>query len=148
MVKTPPTFLVTTPESLYLLVTAQRSRAALDEVRTVIVDEIHALARDKRGSHLALTLERLEHLQQGGASAADRPLRDAAADRDDRAPARPDAVRRAARIVDCGHRRDALGPRRAPRQRALGRRERASSSTRSSTASPGTSPTTARRSCS
>ena len=65
MVKDPPTFLVTTPESLYLLVTAQKSRAALAQVQTVIVDEIHALARDKRGSHLALTLERLEHLQVG-----------------------------------------------------------------------------------
>ncbi len=62
MVRTPPTFLVTTPESLYLLVTAQRSRAALATVGTVIVDEIHALARDKRGAHLALTLERLEHV--------------------------------------------------------------------------------------
>ena len=48
--KTPPTFLVTTPESLYLMVTAERSRAVLGNVATVIVDEIHALARDKRGS--------------------------------------------------------------------------------------------------
>ncbi len=46
MVKTPPSFLVTTPESLYLLVTAERSRAVLGSLRTVIVDEIHALARD------------------------------------------------------------------------------------------------------
>ena len=78
--KGPPTFLVTTPESLYLLVTAERSRAVLGAVETVIVDEIHALARDKRGTHLALTLERLEHLQAGappqrvGLSATQRPI--------------------------------------------------------------------------
>ena len=59
MVRRPPNLLVTTPESLYLYLTAERSRATLATVRTVIVDEIHALARDKRGSHLALTLERL-----------------------------------------------------------------------------------------
>jgi ATP-dependent Lhr-like helicase len=59
MVRRPPNLLVTTPESLYLYLTAQRSRATLGAVQTVIVDEIHALARDKRGSHLALSLERL-----------------------------------------------------------------------------------------
>ncbi|MDZ7674516.1 MAG: DEAD/DEAH box helicase [Acidimicrobiales bacterium] len=62
MVRDPRTFVVTTPESLYLLVTAERSRATLRDVQTVIVDEIHALARDKRGSHLCLTLERLDHV--------------------------------------------------------------------------------------
>ncbi|HLG01847.1 MAG TPA: DEAD/DEAH box helicase [Acidimicrobiia bacterium] len=60
MVKSPPNILVTTPESLYLYVTAERSRATLAHVETVIVDEIHAMARDKRGSHLAVTLERLD----------------------------------------------------------------------------------------
>jgi ATP-dependent helicase Lhr and Lhr-like helicase len=60
MVRRPPNLLVTTPESLYLYLTAERSRATLQTVQTVIVDEIHALARDKRGSHLALSLERLE----------------------------------------------------------------------------------------
>src|SRR4029453_13964250 len=60
MVRRPPNLLVTTPESLYLYLTAERSRATLDTVDTVIVDEIHALARDKRGSHLALSLERLQ----------------------------------------------------------------------------------------
>lgn len=80
MVKDPPTILVTTPESLYLYLTAERSRATLTAVRTVIVDEIHALARDKRGSHLTLSLERLEHVQQGGRpqrvglSATQRPI--------------------------------------------------------------------------
>src|SRR5258708_23740708 len=59
MLKKPPDFLITTPESLYLLLTAQRPREMLRTVRTVIVDEIHAVAGNKRGSHLALTLERL-----------------------------------------------------------------------------------------
>ncbi|MGH7565434.1 MAG: DEAD/DEAH box helicase, partial [Gemmatimonadota bacterium] len=58
----PPHIYVTTPESLYILLTTRYGRAMLQTVRTVIVDEIHAVAEDKRGSHLALTLERLEHL--------------------------------------------------------------------------------------
>src|SRR5919197_2038874 len=62
MVKRPPHVLVTTPESLYLILTSERARAMLATVRTVFVDEIHDVARDKRGSHLALSLERLEHL--------------------------------------------------------------------------------------
>jgi ATP-dependent helicase Lhr and Lhr-like helicase len=64
MLRRPPNLLVTTPESLYLYLTAERSRATLDTVQTIIVDEIHALARDKRGSHLALTLERLQAVAQ------------------------------------------------------------------------------------
>ena len=62
MVKKPPAFIVTTPESLYLMCTSSKARAALSTVDTVIVDEIHSLARDKRGSHLSLTLERLDHI--------------------------------------------------------------------------------------
>jgi ATP-dependent helicase Lhr and Lhr-like helicase len=62
MLKRPPHILVTTPESLYILLTAQRSRAILTGVTTVIVDEIHAVADDKRGAHLALSLERLDAL--------------------------------------------------------------------------------------
>ena len=62
MLRKPPHILVTTPESLYILLTARRGREMLSTVKTVIVDEIHALARDKRGSHLALSLERLEEL--------------------------------------------------------------------------------------
>src|SRR5262245_22706145 len=62
MLKRPPHLLVTTPESLFLLLTSERSRERLRSVRTVIVDEIHALAGDKRGAHLALSLERLEAL--------------------------------------------------------------------------------------
>jgi ATP-dependent Lhr-like helicase len=62
MLKRPPHILVTTPESFYILLTAQRSRAILAGVSTVIVDEIHAVADDKRGAHLALSLERLDAL--------------------------------------------------------------------------------------
>ncbi|MBY0589475.1 DEAD/DEAH box helicase [bacterium] len=62
MLKHPPHILVTTPESFYLVLTSPRARQMLEQVQTVIVDEIHALARDKRGSHLSLSLERLDHL--------------------------------------------------------------------------------------
>ncbi|MFZ1944928.1 MAG: DEAD/DEAH box helicase [Acidobacteriaceae bacterium] len=65
MLKKPPHILVTTPESLYILLTSKNSRENLRHVRTVIVDEIHAVADDKRGSHLALSLERLEALVCG-----------------------------------------------------------------------------------
>ena len=65
MLRNPPHILVTTPESLYLLLTAGKSREHLRHVRTVIVDEIHAVADDKRGAHLALTLERLDALVCG-----------------------------------------------------------------------------------
>ncbi len=58
----PPHVLVTTPESLFILLTSESGRRALRDVRTVIVDEIHAVAADKRGAHLALSLERLEAL--------------------------------------------------------------------------------------
>ena len=82
MRRSPPDLLVTTPESLYLLVTAASSRAMLQSAHTVIVDEVHTLARDKRGAHLALTLERLSELvsarggrlQRIGLSATQRPL--------------------------------------------------------------------------
>src|SRR5207247_10406764 len=62
MLRRCPSLVVTTPESLYLLLTSTRGREALRTVQTVIVDEIHAVARDKRGAHLALSLERLEAL--------------------------------------------------------------------------------------
>ncbi len=78
----PPRILCTTPESLFVLLTSASGRASLATVRTVIVDEIHALARDKRGSHLAVSLERLDRLvvehggrlQRIGLSATQRPL--------------------------------------------------------------------------
>src|SRR5256714_11047752 len=62
MLRKPPHILVTTPESLYIMLTSRRGREMLSTVRTTIVDEIHALARDKRGSHLALSFERLVSL--------------------------------------------------------------------------------------
>ena len=65
MLKRPPHILVTTPESLYILLTAEKSRNNLCAVETVIVDEIHAVADDKRGAHLTLTLERLDALVCG-----------------------------------------------------------------------------------
>ncbi|HEY2040458.1 MAG TPA: DEAD/DEAH box helicase, partial [Edaphobacter sp.] len=65
MLRNPPHILVTTPESLYILLTAGKSREHLRRVRTVIVDEIHAIADDKRGAHLALSLERLDALVCG-----------------------------------------------------------------------------------
>lgn len=83
MLRIPPHVLVTTPESLYLMLTSEKSRELLRSVDTVIVDEIHALARDKRGSHLSLTLERLSHLCKHrptriGLSATQRPIDDIA----------------------------------------------------------------------
>ena len=79
MRRRPPHILVTTPESLYILLTSDSGRAMLGNVRTVIVDEIHALAGNKRGAHLALSLARLEALlpappQKIGVSATSRPI--------------------------------------------------------------------------
>ena len=103
MLRTPPHVLVTTPESLFILLTAERSRALFARVRTVIVDEIHAMAADKRGSHLALTLARLDDLVQRAGGR--RPQRIGLS-----ATVRP--IDRVARflsadteIVDVGHRR-------------------------------------------
>ena len=114
MLRKPPHLLVTTPESLYLMVTAERSRALLRGVRTVIVDEIHALARDKRGAHLAITLERLDALCSSpqrpvriGLSATQRPIETVArllvGAGDERT--RPDGSARC-EIVDAGHQRE------------------------------------------
>lgn len=79
MRRRPPHLLVTTPESLYILLTSDSGRGMLANVRTVIIDEIHALAGNRRGSHLSLSLERLESLcarppQRIGLSATQRPL--------------------------------------------------------------------------
>ncbi|MFZ0251220.1 MAG: DEAD/DEAH box helicase, partial [Acidimicrobiales bacterium] len=109
MKKQSPDLLVTTPESLYLLLTAPSSRALLRGVRTVIVDEVHTLARDKRGSHLALSLERLDalvtesggRLQRIGLSATQRPLDTVARLLSGVHEDRPPTV-----IVDCGHARE------------------------------------------
>ena len=100
MLRTPPHVLVTTPESLYLLLTAQRSREMLKSARTVIIDEIHAVLQSRRGAHLALSLERLDHvcgrkLQRIGLSATQKPIEEVARF----LTSRPCA------IVDKGHRR-------------------------------------------
>ena len=83
MLRTPPHILVTTPESLYLFLTSERSRNMLRTARTVIVDEIHAVIGTRRGAHLALSLERLRHVCDGrslrlGLSATQKPLEEVA----------------------------------------------------------------------
>jgi ATP-dependent Lhr-like helicase len=117
MLRTPPHILVTTPESLYLLVTAERTRDMLRSVRTVIVDEIHAVIGTRRGAHLALTLERLEdvvsafrrtsspaeagrYIQRIGLSATQKPIEEVARFLVGNDPSRGSCV-----IVDEGHRR-------------------------------------------
>ncbi|HKN24297.1 MAG TPA: DEAD/DEAH box helicase [Candidatus Acidoferrum sp.] len=102
MLQRPPHILVTTPESLYILLTAEKSREILKSVDTVIVDEIHAVADDKRESHLALSLERLEALAEKppmriGLSATQKPIELIA---HFLTGGRPDPV-----IVQIGHRR-------------------------------------------
>ncbi len=120
MLRRPPHILITTPESLYLLLTARKSREILRDVRTVIVDEIHAVAPNKRGAHLALSLERLDAVAISkpvriGLSATQRPIETIAefligASRVTlRAPQGPEAdrgTRHASRIIDIGHRRE------------------------------------------
>ena len=103
MLKRPPHILVTTPESLYILLTAQRSRAILSDVSTVIVDEIHAVADDKRGAHLTLSLERLDALTgmrptRIGLSATQKPIETVAHFLT--GSGRPDPV-----VVNVGHKR-------------------------------------------
>jgi len=103
MLKCPPHILVTTPESLYILLTAEKSRAILRDIETVIVDEIHAVADDKRGAHLTLSLERLEALTKRppvriGLSATQKPIEDVAHFL--AGNGRPDPV-----IVNIGHKR-------------------------------------------
>jgi ATP-dependent helicase Lhr and Lhr-like helicase len=104
MLKRPPHILVTTPESMYILLTAEKSRAILRDVETVIVDEIHAVADDKRGAHLTLSLERLEALTNQkpvriGLSATQKPIEQVAHFLTGNG--RPDPV-----IVNIGHRRE------------------------------------------
>ena len=79
MVRRPPDILITTPESLYLILSSPKARQMLRAAHTVIIDEIHALAGNKRGVHLSLSIERLEHLagrplQRIGLSATQKPL--------------------------------------------------------------------------
>ncbi|MCH8850551.1 MAG: DEAD/DEAH box helicase, partial [Chloroflexi bacterium] len=136
IIRRPPHILITTPESLYLMLTAERSRAVIRRAKTVIVDEIHALIRDKRGSHLALSLARLDHVcatrpSRIGLSATVKPIEEAArflvgvGGTSSSLPARPDlpttngatppeplvgtanaGALPACAIVDAGHQRD------------------------------------------
>jgi ATP-dependent helicase Lhr and Lhr-like helicase len=100
MLKKPPHILVTTPESVYILLTAEKSREMLRTTSTVIIDEIHAIADDKRGSHLSLSLARFDALTAGrpqriGLSATVKPIEEVAC------LLGPDT-----RIVDVGHKRE------------------------------------------
>jgi ATP-dependent Lhr-like helicase len=110
MVRRPPHILITTPESLYILLTAARSRQFLKTARTVIVDEIHAVAGDKRGAHLALSLERLDalagrRLQRIGLSATQKPIEEIACLLVGTDRLRADGSPQCA-IVDAGHQRE------------------------------------------
>ncbi|MDE0029241.1 MAG: DEAD/DEAH box helicase [Deltaproteobacteria bacterium] len=110
MLSRPPHILITTPESLYILLTAERSRQLLKHAHTVIVDEIHAVAGDKRGAHLALSLERLDALagsplQRIGLSATQKPMDDIARLLVGARRLRPDGAPECA-IVDVGHKRE------------------------------------------
>src|SRR5438874_9404970 len=83
LIKKPPHILVTTPESLYLLLTSDSGRKMLSTVRTLILDEIHAVVDDRRGAHLALSVERLaaltkNPLQRIGLSATQKPIEEVA----------------------------------------------------------------------
>ena len=110
MTKTPPHILITTPESLYLILTSKNGREMLSGVHTLIVDEVHALVGSKRGSHLALSMERLESLVSGelvriGLSATQKPIETTArfligAGRETESGA-PDCT-----IINTGHRRE------------------------------------------
>jgi ATP-dependent Lhr-like helicase len=100
MLRKPPHIVVTTPESFYILLTAEKSREMLRTVSTIIVDEIHGLVDDKRGSHLALSIARLDALtgarpQRIGLSATVKPIEEVAR-----------FLGPATRVVDTGHRRD------------------------------------------
>src|SRR5881296_2774651 len=110
LIKKPPHILVTTPESLYLLLTSESGRRMLSKVRTLIVDEIHAVVDDRRGAHLALSIERLaaltkQPLQRIGLSATQKPIEDVArflvGTRAVDEVGNPDCE-----IIDIGHRRE------------------------------------------
>jgi len=100
MIKKPPHILVTTPESLFILLTAEKSREMLKTTSTMIVDEIHAIADDKRGSHLALSLARFDALtgqraQRIGLSATVKPIEEVA-----------NCLGPDTQVIDVGHRRE------------------------------------------
>ncbi|HST30343.1 MAG TPA: DEAD/DEAH box helicase [Chthoniobacterales bacterium] len=110
LIKRPPHILVTTPESLYLLLTSDSGRKMLKSVRTVILDEIHAVVDDRRGAHLALSIERLvaltgKPLQRIGLSATQKPIEEVArflvGTRNVDSKGSPDCA-----IVNIGHKRE------------------------------------------
>ena len=110
LIKKPPHILVTTPESLYLLLTSESGRKMLATVRTVILDEIHAVVDDRRGAHLALSIERLaaltkQPLQRIGLSATQKPIEEVArflvGTRNVDQSGQPNCA-----IIDIGHRRE------------------------------------------
>ena len=110
LIKKPPHILVTTPESLYLLLTSDSGRGMLRTVRTLILDEIHAVVDDRRGAHLALSVERLasltkQPLQRIGLSATQKPIKEVArflvGSRAVDGDGKPDCE-----IIDIGHRRE------------------------------------------
>jgi len=110
LIKKPPHILVTTPESLYLLLTSESGRGMLRTVRTLILDEIHAVVDDRRGAHLSLSVERLAALAQGplqriGLSATQKPIEEVAhflvGTRAVDEAGDPDCE-----IIDIGHRRE------------------------------------------
>ena len=110
LIKKPPHILVTTPESLYLLLTSDSGRGMLRTARTLILDEIHAVVDDRRGAHLALSVERLaaltkQPLQRIGLSATQRPIEEVA-----RFLVGTGAVDEGGKpdceIIDIGHRRE------------------------------------------
>jgi ATP-dependent helicase Lhr and Lhr-like helicase len=110
MIKHPPHILVTTPESLYLLLTSENGRKMLSNVDTAIVDEIHALVGNKRGSHFSLSLERLDALTKKeliriGLSATQKPIEKVARFLVGNRPAKQ-IEELNCRIINAGHKRD------------------------------------------
>src|SRR4029078_12453198 len=110
MLRRPPHILVTTPESLYLLLTAARSREMLRTARTVIVDEIHAVIGTRRGAHLAITLERLQQIAEQpllriGLSATQKPIEEVASYLLGRRQSEITNLKSEISIIDEGHRR-------------------------------------------
>src|SRR5437879_3180730 len=109
MMKKPTHIVVTTPESLYILLTSEGSRRMLSTTRTLIVDEIHAMVDDKRGSHLSLSIERLQALVKQplvriGLSATQKPIEEVARFLVGTANIEPDGTPRCT-IIDTGHAR-------------------------------------------
>ena len=149
--KHPPDLLVTTPESLYLLLTSASGRAMFAHTETVVVDEIHAVCRDKRGSHLALSLERLDRLvadhgrrlQRIGLSATQRPIETVASMLSGVAPGREGPI-----VVDCSAPRDFDVAIELPGRRARDGDLDGADGRRARPRSPSTCSSTARRSSS